>query len=183
MRKGCVKLANAWLRLLHCESGSNAVEFAFMFPVFAALMLITFQVAIIYTAGAYLETVSEAGARLVMTNQAGTAGWTASQFQTQICAQISALFNCSNLIVSLELAPSSASGMAAAMPQFNADGSLQTSSTAYALSSAVAPAKMMLVVMYQWPVIGMPSMGFNFSNMGNGTFLLVSTQVFQVEPS
>ena len=42
---------------------------------------------------------------------------------------------------------------------------------------------MMLVVMYQWPVIGMPSMGFNFSNMGNGTFLLVSTQVFQVEPS
>ena len=72
-----------------------------------------------------------------MTNQAGTAGWTASQFQTQICAQISALFNCSNLIVSLELAPSSASGMAAAMPQFNADGSLQTSSTAYALSSAV----------------------------------------------
>ena len=72
--------------------------------------------------------------------------------------------------------------MAAAMPQFNANGSLQTASLSYSITSAVAPAKMMLVIMYQWPVIGMPSFGFNFANMGNGTYLLVSTQVFQVEP-
>ena len=38
-----------------------------------------------------------------------------------------------------------------------------------------------LQVMYQWPVIGLP-LGWNFANLGNGTYLMMSTQVFRVEP-
>jgi hypothetical protein len=40
---------------------------------------------------------------------------------------------------------------------------------------------MLLVVMYPWPVYGGP-LGLNFSNMGNGTMLMTSTQVFRIEP-
>ncbi len=98
-----------------------------MFPVFAALMLATFQVAIVFTAEAYLETISEAGARLVLTNQANS--MTQSQFQTAICNQVSAMFNCGNLIVALQQAPASASGIAAVMPQFNAMGQLLNPTT------------------------------------------------------
>jgi hypothetical protein len=35
--------------------------------------------------------------------------------------------------------------------------------------------------MYQWPVFGGP-LGLNFATLGNGTLLMVSTQVFQIEP-
>ena len=44
-----------------------------------------------------------------------------------------------------------------------------------------APNKMLLIVMYQWPVISGP-LGMMFGGLGNGDFLLVSTQVFQIEP-
>jgi hypothetical protein len=37
-----------------------------------------------------------------------------------------------------------------------------------------------LQVLYQWPVIGLP-LGWNFANLGNGTYLMMSTQVFIVE--
>ena len=67
--------------------------------------------------------------------------------------------------------------MAAAMPQFDVNGNL-TNPTPYQLQDA--PAKMMLVVMYQWPTIAGP-LGVSFGSLGNGNFLLVSTQVFQVE--
>ena len=37
-----------------------------------------------------------------------------------------------------------------------------------------------LQVLYQWPVLGLP-LGVNFANLGNGTYLMMSTQVFRVE--
>jgi hypothetical protein len=64
------------------------------------------------------------------------------------------------------------------LPAFDNNGNL-TNATTFSVSPA--PTKMMLVVMYQWPVFGGP-LSFNLANLGNGTHLLISTQVFQVEP-
>ena len=164
-------------RFLRCERGSPAVEFALLAPVIIAVILATLQIAVIFLAKAYLETATEAASRFVMTNQANSL--TQAQFKTQVCNNISALFTCANLIVELQQAPSSASQMSTAMPQFNANGVL-TTATSY--SVAAAPAKMMLIVMYRWPVFGVPP-GLNFANMGNGTLLMSSTQIFQIEPT
>lgn len=164
------------LRLRDCARGSYTIEFALLFPIFVAIVLATFQVTIIFVAQSYLEAAAEAGARIVLTNQAD--GMTQAQFNTAICGQIAALFNCNNLIVALQTAPTSASGMAAALPSFDSHGALLNPTS---FSVAAAPAKMMLVVMYQWPVFGGP-LSLNLSNLGNGTHLLISTQVFQVEP-
>ncbi len=159
-----------------CESGSNAVEFAFTFPIWAALTLATLQVSAVLMAQSYLETVTENAERLVLTNQVNS--MTQAQFATAICNGVSALFTCANIIVQLEPAPATASGMAAALPQFDATGKLLNPTT---FSVLPAPAKMMLVVMYKWPVYGGP-LGLNLANMGNGSRLLVSTQVFEIEP-
>lgn len=165
-------LAHFW----RCDKGVNAIEFAFVVPLVIAFLLATLQVAIIFTAQAYLNEVAEKGVRTVLTNQANNL--TQSQFATTICSDVTALFNCANLIVQLQPAPSSAANMSSALPQFDANGNLLNPTT-YTL--APAPAQMLLTVMYQWPVIGGP-LGLNFGNVGNGMFLLVSTHVFMIEP-
>ena len=165
-----------WNRFRASESGSPAIEFALVSPIIIALLFSMVQVSVIFLAKFYLEAAAEAGARLVLTNQVN--GMTQAQFQTAICGEITALFTCGNIIVQLEQAPSSAAGMATAMPQFNAKGTLTNPTT---FSLAPSPSKMMLVVMYQWPVFGGP-LGLNFATLGNGTLLMVSTQVFQIEP-
>jgi Flp pilus assembly protein TadG len=169
-------------RFFNCESGAQAIEFALLSPMVIAIFLATLQMAIIFLAKAYLETAAESAARFVMTNQANS--MTQAQFQTQVCNEmttngVTALFNCANLIVELEQAPSSVSQMSAAMPQFNAAGAL-TNPTSFSI--AAAPAKMMLIVMYQWPTFGGP-LGLNFSSLGNGSLLMTSTQIFQIEPA
>jgi Flp pilus assembly protein TadG len=164
-------------RFLRCESGAQAIEFAMLSPMIIALFLAALQVALIFLAKAYLETATEAAARFVMTNQANS--MTQSQFRTQVCNEIGALFNCANLIVQLEVAPSSASLMSSSMPQFNASGVL-VNPTSFAI--AAAPSKMMLIVMYEWPIFG-GSLGLNFGNLGNGDLLMTATQIFQIEPT
>lgn len=163
-------------RFLRCERGTPAIEFLAVAPIIIALLLAALQVALIFLAKAYLETAAEAAARFIMTNQANS--MTQAQFNTQVCNEIGALFNCANLIVEVEPAPASASLMSSAMPTFNASGQL-TNPTSFSISPA--PANMMLIVMYQWPVFGGP-LGLNFASLGNGTVLMTSTQVFQIEP-
>jgi Flp pilus assembly protein TadG len=171
-------LARAQLsRFWRCDKGVNAVEFALVAPIVIAILLATLQVGVIFFAQAYLETVAEQGARLVLTNQAANSGWTQDQFKQQICSSVKAMFDCNNLIVSLQQAPGSPAAIAAAQPQFDVNGNLKGAAP-YRLMAA--PATMMLVVMYQWPVIGGP-LGLNFGSLGNGNYLLISTQIFQVE--
>ena len=168
--------ARSLARFWRCDKGVNAIEFAFVVPIIIAILLATAQVGVIFIAQAYLNEVAEAGMRTVLTNQANNL--TQDQFKSAICSNVTALFNCANLIVELEQAPSTAASMSTAMPQFDANGNL-TQPTTYTL--APAPAQMLLVVMYQWPVIGGP-LGLNFGSLGNGAYLLVSTQVFMIEP-
>ena len=154
---------------------SPAVEFALIAPVFVALLLASLQAGVIFLAKAYLESVAETGARTVLSGQAGS--MTQAQFQTAICAEVSALFNCGQLIVQLEPLPSTATSLSTFIPQFNPDGTL-TSPTAFA--PGAGGQNMVLIVAYQWPVYGGP-LGLNFSTLGNGTLLMMSTQVFRIE--
>ncbi len=156
------------------QDGGPASEFALIAPIFIVMMLATVQAAVIYLANAYLETAAEDAARLVLTNQAGS--MTATQFRTALCANITALFTCSNVMVSLSPVTSTTS-ISTAVPTFNANGTL-TNSLPYA--QPVPGQIAVLQVLYQWPVLGLP-LGFNFANLGNGTYLMVSTQVFMVE--
>ncbi len=160
------------------EDGATAVEFALVSPVIIAILLAALQIAVVFLAKSYLETATEAAARTVLTNQAN--GLTAAQFKTQLCASpYNAMFTCNNFIVQLGPAPSSASAIAASLPQFSAAGVLQNP-TSYGL--VAAPAKMMLVVMYKWPLIFGP-LGLYFASFNDGTLLMTSTQIFQIEPN
>ena len=61
----------------------------------------------IFFAGQTLETAAAASARLILTGQAQTNGWSAAQFKAQVCNQIHGIFNCnSGVYVDVETYPS-----------------------------------------------------------------------------
>src|SRR5271163_3188123 len=93
---------NAWRRFRRNRRGSAAVEFALVAPVFFALLFAIIETAIMFFASQVLETITQESARMILTGQAQTASYTQAQFQTYVCSQIPALFNCNNLYVDVE---------------------------------------------------------------------------------
>ena len=168
-------------RLASDEAGSPAVEFALVSPIFIAVVLATLQAGTIFLVKAFFESGAEQAARVVLTNQTGSL--TAAQFQTEICNQLTALFNCAQVTVELEPVPAGTTDLSALLPTFDAQGNVVGAPTVDVGANAVTPCTdMLLVVMYPWPVYGGP-LGLNFSNMGNGKMLMTSTQVFRIEPT
>ena len=163
-------------RFLGCARASAAIEFAFVAPIIIAILLATLQIAIVFIAQSYLDAVTQKAMRMVLTNKAYT--MTQSQFQTALCNQIAGMFNCGNLIVQLGPAPTNASQIQSSLPQFNSNGTLVNPTT---YSTGGQNTKMLLSVMYQWPVIGGP-LGFSLASLGNGTRLLSATAIFYKEP-
>jgi Flp pilus assembly protein TadG len=167
-------------KLASDEAGSPAVEFALVFPIFIAVVLATLQAGSIFLVKAFFESGAEQAARVVLTNQTGTL--TAAQFRTEICNQLTALFNCGQVTVELEPMPAGTTNITAMLPTFDAQGNVVGAPTLdVGASAGAAGTDMLLVVMYPWPVYGGP-LGLNFSNMGNGKMLMTSTQVFRIEP-
>jgi Flp pilus assembly protein TadG len=168
-------------------AGTAAIEFAIVAPLLIAIMLATLQVAVLFLVEAFFESSSEQAARNVLTNNVQTNPstnqlMTASQFEAEICTQLTALFNCGKLIVELEPLPPGTTNLTSLLPQFNTNGQLKSTPAVDVGANAVAPGTdMLLVVMYPWPVLGGP-LGLNLANFANNTRLLVSTQVFRVEP-
>ena len=156
------------------KDGSAAAEFALVSPIFIVLIFATAQVAIIYIAEAFLETAAEEAARTVLTNNASSL--TAAQFQTAVCTNLPVLFTCGNVMINLSAATSETS-ISTAQPTFNSDGTLANATTYSVPSSGQIG---VLQVFYEWPVLGLP-FGFTFGNLGNGAYLMLSTQVFMVE--
>jgi Flp pilus assembly protein TadG len=165
------------------EAGSPAVEFALVFPIFLGIVLATLQAGTIFLVKAFFESAAEQAARVVLTNQTDSLTFTAAQFQTEICNELTALFNCSELTVELEPLPAGTTNLTSLLPTFDASGNVVgTPVVDVGANSAVPGTDMLLVVMYPWPVYGGP-LGLNFANMGNGKMLMTSIQVFRIEPT
>jgi Flp pilus assembly protein TadG len=167
-------------RLADDDSGSPAIEFALVFPLFITIVLATLQAGSIFLVKAFFGSAAEQAARVVLTNQTGSL--TAAQFQTEVCGQLTALFNCAQVTVELEPLPTGTTSLSSMLPTFDSKGNLIGAPTVDVGANAGASGTdMLLVVMYPWPVYGGP-LGLNFANLGNGDMLMTSTQVFRIEP-
>src|ERR1700722_4638474 len=72
-------------RFFSHREGAPSVEFGLLAAPFLALSFATLQTAIIFFAGQALETATATSARLILTGQAQTQGWSAAQFKQQVC--------------------------------------------------------------------------------------------------
>jgi Flp pilus assembly protein TadG len=164
---------------LRSRAGVSGVEFAFLALPFFAIIFVTLQSAILLMAQEELETAVEKSARLVLTGQVLNNGMTQSQFASNVCGNLPALFNCNNLMVNMQTADTFADASPAA-PTLTYGSNGQVSNT-WSFQPGNPGSVVVLQVMYQWPVFG-NLLGFNLSNLPNGKHLLIATSVFKNEP-
>ena len=159
------------------SNGGTTVEFALLAAPFMAGLFAILQTALIFFAGQTLEAAAASSARLILTGQAQTAGWSAAQFKTQVCNQIHGIFNCSNgVYIDVETYPSFSAanlGLPILNGVFNAAG--------LGYNPGGPGDVVMLRLYYQYPVF-VNLLGFNLSDVTGGFNLFAATAVFKNEP-
>ena len=160
-------------------SGATAVEFGLIAAPFLATLLAIFQTCIFLFAQATLQNAAVQAGRLFLTGQAQSSGTTQSQFQTQICPMVQALFTCSNVMVNVQAYSDFSSANASAPTlTFNSQGQV-SNSWSY---TAGSPGQVMVVqLIYLWPIVGGP-FGYILPNVHAGKTEIMGVTAFRVEP-
>jgi len=157
------------------QDGSAAVEFAMVSLPFFALLFAILQTALIFFAGQTLQAAAGDAARLIMTGQAQTANYSASDFKNQVCARIYGLFNCQTGMTVDVKSYASFGSVNTTAPTKN--GNFDGTKAGYTLGG---PGCIQVVTLYyQWPVY-VPLLGLNY--LGSNSRLLQATSVFKNEP-
>ncbi len=164
-------------RFVRRQDGSAAVEFALIATPFIALLFAIIETAMVFFAGQTLEAAAADSARLIMTGQAQTQNFSASDFKTQVCNRIYGLFDCSGGVYVDVKTYSSFSSINTAAPvtakNFN------TGSMSY--SPGTVGDIVVVSLYYQWPIY-VSMLGNSLDNLNGGKRLLAATSVFRVEP-
>jgi Flp pilus assembly protein TadG len=159
------------------QDGAAAVEFALVAAPFLALTFAILETAFVFFAGQTLEATAADSARLIMTGQAQTAGFSQADFKTAVCARVYGLFDCTNGMNVDVKTYSSFSAINTTPPVTN--GQLNTANMGY---TPGGPGCIVVVTLYyQWPIV-VTMMGDSLTNLSNNTRLLVATSVFRNEP-
>lgn len=161
---------------LLAEKGAAAIEFALLAAPFIAILVAILEVGIVFAAQQVLQTATSQAARLIMTGQAQNGGMSAAGFQGQVCANATSLFNCAGIYVNVQTF-ASFSSIAPTNPVNG--GNFNPAGLNY--SPGGSGDIVVVQVYYKWPVFTAP-LGFNLSNLNDGTDLLVATAAFRNEP-
>jgi Flp pilus assembly protein TadG len=177
-------------RFARREEASAAIEFGMVAAPFLAMLFAILETALVFFASQTLETAVADASRLILTGQAQTAGYDQAAFLNQVCPKISALFNCSKLIVDVQKvtsgdfddantgAPKDSGGN---IP-VDADGNLKFTPS---FNMGSAGEVVVVRLMYQWPIY-VPVIGwitaFTPSMTKSSSQLLIATAAFRNEP-
>jgi Flp pilus assembly protein TadG len=159
------------------ERGATAVEFALIAPAFLATLFAVIQTTLFLFAQSALQSAANEAGRLFMTGNAQNL--TQSQFEATVCPMVSALFTCGNLMVNVA-AYSSFSSASTSAPTLtcNANGSVSNS---WAYSPGTQGEIMVVQLIYQWPIVGMP-LGSVLPDSACGSVEMMGVTAFRVEP-
>jgi Flp pilus assembly protein TadG len=159
--------------------GTTAVEFALIAPAFIAFLIAIFQVTIFLFAQQVLQNAAVSAGRLIMTGQVQNGNVTQSQFATDVCPMVSALFTCANLMINVQ-SYSDFSGASTGEPTLTYNGNGTVSNT-WAYDPGNPGQVMVVELVYQWPIVSGP-LGYVLNNLGNGTTEMMGISAFRVEP-
>src|SRR5580692_7584434 len=164
-------------RFVFQNRASTTIEFGLLAAPFVALIFAILQTAIIFFAGQSLETAAATAARLILTGQAQTQGWTAAQFKQQVCNAITGIFSCSSGVYVDVETYSTFAAVNLGMPV--SGGSFNSSTLGY---NPGGPGDIVVVRLYYKYPVYMNLLGFNLSSLTGGYDLLAATAVFKNEP-
>lgn len=176
-RCGALKRSRIGRRFIKQQDGAAAVEFALVATPFLALTFAIIETAMVFFAGQSLEAATASAARLILTGQAQTSGFSASDFKTQVCNRVASLFDCSGGVYVDVKTYSNFNSVSAASPV--TDGNLDTSNMTFTPGGPGCIVK--VAIYYQWPIY-VSLLGNNLSTLNGNKRLLVATSVFRNEP-
>jgi len=166
-------------RLIGDIRGATILEFALVGPLFIAILVAILQTALVFLAQQGIESAAQAGVRFISTGQASANSWSATQFKTQICAQMPPFINCSRLMVDTTTPASfAAANLASPTITYNSRGDV---SNTFAYTAGTPDSIIVVRVMYLWPVIDAPFGFFRLSNQPRGRRLLLATGIARTE--
>jgi len=167
-----------WRAFCADRSGATAVEFALIGAPFIALLVALIQTFLVFFAQQLLEQVVIQASRTILTGQAQAQSLSQSQFASVVCSNVTILFNCSNLMIDVQVAGAWSSANAGP-PTLTFDGNGNVTNT-WQFSPGNPGDIVVVRVMYQWPVFLGP-LGFNLSNLSNGNRLIMASTAFMNE--
>ena len=160
------------------KSGSAAVEFALVAPMFFALLFAIIETGLVFFASQSLETALQDSARTIMTGEAQITSLTKQSFKTNIvCANVNVLFDCENgIYVDVQSYPSGFGSVRISDPIL---GGSFVDNTQY---NPGGPGDIVIVrLFYQWPLF-VTGLGYNIANLSGSKRLLSATAAFKNEP-
>lgn len=166
-------------RLITDQRGATMIEFAFVAAPLMALLMANVVTSTVYFAQQGLETAAEATARVVMTGQAQSGGFSAAQLKQTACTALPPFLTCANLLVDVQSA-GTFSGVGTAPPTITYDSNGNVSNN-FAYTPGNAGDIVVIRLMYIWKVPTGP-LGFNVATLGDGRRLLIATSVAKTEP-
>jgi len=159
------------------DDGAAAVEFAIVAAPFLALMFAIMETSLVFLASQTLETAVADSARLIMTGQAQSQNFTATQFKTAVCDKIKGIFDCAAGL-KIDVKTYSAFGSVDNARPVDANGNLKTN---FGYQPG-GPGEIVVVrLMYEFPVYA-SLLGFNLSDMSGSKRLVMATAAFRNEP-
>ncbi len=180
------------------RSGVTAVEFAFLIPLFAGLVVMIAQVGLYFFNSTSLYYATEKATRQIMTGAVASQGLTAAQFRANVlCPLLPANMACANVITNIQVVPDASNGasywynltnytVSASSPvgytvtQLN-QPTMDNNSTSFCIGSAGSIVATQ--VYYAMPVLAIAQMlpGASTFN-GQSVIFLSATSVFKNEP-
>jgi Flp pilus assembly protein TadG len=167
------------------ENGAVVIEFAFLAPIFFALVYAILETSITFLAGQILDSAVQDASREVRTG--GSEAANVTLFRAEICERLYGMFDCADLKIRVETISTFASATVTTPvnndpncddPDTPDDYECWTITEAY---SAGASSSIMLVqVFYRWPTL--VNLGVNLGSLPGGGQLLSAVRVFKNEP-
>jgi Flp pilus assembly protein TadG len=164
------------------RSGTAAVEFALVAPIFFAVLFAIIELALVFFASQMLETVTQDTSRLVMTGQAQKAEYTQAKFKEEVCAKLTVMFDCLNGVsIDVQSYKDFATiDIAEPIVTDPKDGKKNFVPPNNYLPGV--PGDIVVVrLFYKWPLF-VTGLGFNVANLSGNQRLLTATAAFQNEP-
>lgn len=85
------------------DSGTTAVEFAFVGAPFLFLLIATFETGLTFLSEYAVQSATTSAGRLIRTGQAQDQGFSKAQFKTELCARLPALVDCDKIYINVEV--------------------------------------------------------------------------------
>lgn len=163
------------------RSGSTAVEFALVAPVFFGLIFSVFEIGWFYFINSQIDAATTEAARLIRTGQVQRANLTKEEFYEEVCNRLVVLNTCDNAVTVEVTRFASFSALAADTSSIACadDDTATIDALAYQPGSDNEVIRLRVCVLYQ--TIN-PALGVNVADRANGKRRLYGSYLLRNEP-